>query len=207
MSQLAKHSSTCFLALLIAPAILAEDIAATPSDDSPAQLSVAPLDHIEYPDDRPEWVKQTTDFDADAHSIVVVSGPSDTPQQSEEELNLMARIAVSTYIARITDAAATDHDFYPISDYEINRDLVVRRYSGTLTKGDDTMYEDAVELVFTMGKRDEIKAAWANVAVRERLGALGVMIFGGLVMLICSSAVVGVVSRRVERRDAASLEA
>lgn len=205
MSQLIKHSSTCFLALMIAPAILADDATKTTTtdDESPAPLSVAPLDHIVYPSDRPEWVKKTTDFDAKSHKIVVVSGPSDTREKSLEELNLMARVAVSAYITRITDSGGYEQDFYSISDYEIDNDLVVRRYEGTLTQGDTTMYEDAIELVFTEAKRDEIKSAFANVAVRERLGALGVLLFGGLVMLMCSSAVVGVVSRRVERQDSA----
>jgi hypothetical protein len=204
MSQLIRNSSTCFLVLMITPAIYADDVSTTTAQESPAPLSVAPLDHVEYPKDRPEWIKKSTDFDTEAHAIVVVSGPSDSAEQSKEELNWMAREAVSAYVTRITDAAGND-EFYSISEDEIDRDLVVRRYSGKLTKGDDTMYEEAVELVFTEGKRDEIKAAWTNVAVRERLGALGLMVFGGLVMLMCSSAVVGVVSRRAEQQDAERL--
>jgi len=200
MNDLLKHSSTCLLALMIAPVIYADDAQSSSADESPAPLSVAPLDHVVYPSDRPKWVEKSTDFDTEAHSIVVVSGPSETRQESEEELMLMARAAVSTYITELTDSAGYD-EFYNVTDEEIERDLVVRRYTGTLTQGDSTRYEDAVELVFTETKRKEIKEAWANVAVRERLGALGLLVFGGLIMLMCSSAVVGVASRRVERQD------
>ena len=65
-----------------------------------------------------------------------------------------------------------------------------RHYSGEVNQGDMTKYEDAVELVFTEENRQEIEAAWRNVEVRARLGALGVLVFGGLVTLISSSALV-----------------
>ena len=112
----------------------------------------------------------------------------------------MRRAAVSTYVSQVSDSGG-HFEFYPISDEEIDAELVKRRYSGTVTQGDMKMYEDAVELRFAEDQRQEIQAAWKNVEVRDRLGALGVMVFGGLVMLICSSALVGVASRRVERRE------
>jgi hypothetical protein len=202
MSDLMRNSSTCLLVLMLTPALCADDVKPQSLEGSPTPLSVAPLDHVVYPKDRPGWVQESTNFDTDAHTIVVVSGPSDSPEKSLEELSLMQRAAVSTYISGITDSAG-QFDFYPITDKQIDRDLVVRRHSGEVTQGGMTKYEDAVELVFTEGKRAEIKESWTNVAVRERLGALGVTVFGGLVMLLCSSALTGVVSRRVERRDAA----
>jgi hypothetical protein len=158
------------------------------------------LDVIEYPQDRPAWVSQPLGIDQDSFSIVVVSGPCETRAESIEELRLMRRAAVSTYVSEVSESGG-QYDFYPISDEEIDAELVKRRYSGTVTQGDMTMYEDAVELRFADEQRQEIQAAWTNVEVRDRLGALGVLVFGGLVMLICSSALVGVVSRRVERRE------
>jgi hypothetical protein len=172
---------------------------ATEPKETPKQLSVAPLDHVDYPSDRPEWIKQSLGFDTDAVRIVVVSGPCETPEESMEELELMQRAAVSTYVSRFSES--NGHDFYPISDEEIEHGLAVRRYSGEVMQGDTIKYEDAVELCFTQEKRDEIAAAWTNVEVRERLGAVGVMTFFGLAMLICSSALIGVFSRRIERRD------
>jgi len=200
MSQLMRSSSTCLMLLMLAPAAYAENAAAQTPEQSPQPLSVAPLDFIEYPEDRPAWVGHPTDFEEDTHTIVVVSGPCETPEESIAELKLMQRAAVSTYISRITDSGG-EFDFYPISDESIDRQLVVRRYSGQVTQGDMTQYEDAVELAFTEEKRQEIKAAWNKLAVRDRLGALGVIVFGGLVVLLCSSALVGMASRRVERRE------
>lgn len=204
MSHLMKNSSTCLMLLMLAPSTYsvahADGPEAVDPQESPKQLSVAPLDHIDYPSNRPEWIKRSFGFDQDAVRIVVVSGPCDTAEESIEELKLMERAAVSTYVSRFSDASG-QYDFYPISDDEIERELAVRRYSGEVMQGDTIKYEDAVELCFTEEKRDEIAAAWTNVEVRDRLGALGVVTFAGLAMLICSSALISVVSRRVERRD------
>ena len=198
MSYMIRNSSTCLMLLFIVPAAYADS--AAPSDSDPKELSVAPLDHIEYPDDRPEWLNSSLGITKDTVRIVVVSGPCDSPEESLEELSLMQRAAVSTYISELTGSGA-QYDFYPISDEEIDHEMVLRRYEGKVTQGDTTKYEHAVELCFTDEKRQEIKSSWQNVEVRDRLGALGVMTFGGLMMLMCSSALLGVFSRRVERRD------
>jgi hypothetical protein len=183
---------------MLAPVVFADG--SQSPDESPAPLSVAPLDVIDYPQDRPSWVSQPLQIDKDSRSIVVVSGPCDTREESIEELRLMRRAAVSTYVSLVCESGG-QYDFYPISDEEIDAELVRRSYAGTVTQGDMKMYEDAVELRFTDDQRQEIEAAWKNVEVRDRLGTLGFLVFSGLVMLICSSALVGVASRRVERRE------
>jgi hypothetical protein len=198
MNGLIRNASTCLLFVFISPCLWADESKPTPPDSPPSPLSVAPLDHIEYPKDRPAWVSQSTDFAEDAHVIVVVSGPSETPEESLEELRLMQRAAVATYVSRFASGA---YDFYPISDEQIDRELVARRYAGEVTQGDMSKYEHAVELVFTEEKRQQIQAAWRNVEVRARLGVLGLLVLGGLVTLISSSAMVAVVGRRIERRD------
>ncbi len=200
MSEVIRNGSTCLILLMLAPIVFADGSQSNVPDESPAPLSVAPLDVINYPQDRPAWVSQSLGIDKDSISIVVVSGPCETRAESIEELQLMRRAAVSTYVSQVGESGG-QFDFYPISDEEIDAQLVKQRYSGTVTQGDMTMYEDAVELRFADDQRQEIQAAWKNVEVRARLGAVGVLVFGGLVMLICSSALVGVVSRRVERRE------
>lgn len=201
MSQLMKNSSTCLMLLVLAPATFADNATSQDPETAAAKpLSVAPLDYVEHPQDRPVWVSQPANFDQDTHFIVVVSGPSDTPEESIAELQLMQRAAVSTYVSQFTDSGG-QHDFYRITDRDIDNELVTRRYSGELKQGDMTKYEHAVELAFTEQKRQQIAAAWKAVEVRDRLGALGVIVFGGLAVLLCSSALVGTISRRVERRE------
>ena len=203
MNHLLRNSSTCLMLIALAPLAFANSDG---EEAEPKELSVAPLDHVEYPKSRPEWVDPSLGFEKDAVRIVVVSGPCDTPEESAEELKLMSRAAVSTYISRLAESGG-QYDFYDISDEEIEHELAVRRYSGTVMQGDSIKYEDALELCFTDEKRQEIAAAWQNVEVRDRLGAIGVMAFFGLVLLICSSAALGIVSRRIERRDRGQLAA
>ena len=200
MSEVIRNGSTCLILLMLGSVVFADESEPQSEEESAAPLSVAPLDVIDYPESRPSWVSQPLGFDKESLSIIVVSGPCETRDESIEELNMMRRAAVSTYIAHVSDSDG-QYDFFPISDEELDSDYVKRRYSGTVTQGDMTMYEDAVELRFTDDQRQQIQAAWGNVEVRDRLGALGLLLSGGLVMLICSSALVGVASRRVERRD------
>ncbi len=200
MSHLLRNGSACLMMLAMAPTALAEHTHLEGSTvDAPKELSVAPLDHIEYPPSRPEWVDHSVEIDEHTTRIVVVSGPSDSSEESQQELKLMQRAAVSTYLSRLSDEG--QYDFYPITDEEIERELVTRRYGGELLQGDTTRYEHAVELRFDEHKRAEIAAAWNNVEVRDRLGAVGVLVFLGTTFLICTSFVVGMFSRRVERRE------
>jgi hypothetical protein len=198
MNELMRNSSTCLLVLLLAPVILADDSAKPVTAEKSAELSIAPLDHVVYPDSRPGWVGRSVDLEGVADTIVVVSGPCESPEQSLEELQLMQRAAISTYIARLTETGT--FEFYPITNEEIERDLVVRSYSGEVLQGDETHYEHAVELMFTPEKRQQILTAWKQVEVRDRLAALGVVSGLGTVLLICSSVLVGVFSRRSERQ-------
>jgi len=199
MSSCMKRHSTWLLLLMVAPAAsiaLGDDSESSTVD--PAPLSVAPLDHVEYPEHRPSWVDRTVDFDNGTASIIVVSGPSDTAEESYNELLLMQRTAVEVYIAQVSQGELTGESF-PISDEEIESDLVVRRYEGEVFQGDATKYEHAVELHFDSDHHAAILEARNNLEVRDRLGALGVLTFGGLMTLICSSALLSVVIRRSSR--------
>jgi hypothetical protein len=205
MSQVIRNGSTCLVLLLLTPVVYADatrtDTSASPDHaDLPKELSVAPLDHIEYPDDRPEWISRAPTFDEDSFSIVVVSGPCETPEESLQELKLMQRAAVSTFVTRIAKSDGC-FDFYPISDEVIDRELVTNRHAGQVTQGDMTKYEHAVEIRIPDARRQQIVNAWKNIEVRDRLGALGVVTFCGLVMLICSSALISTFGRRFERRE------
>ena len=170
------------------------------AEDSPQQLSVAPMDHIVYPEDRPAWVSDPLKQQGGEATFVVVSGPCDSPEESLRELNLMRRAALSTYVSRITSSFEAI-EFYDISDERIDRDFVKRRYSGEITVGGTSQYEDAVEIRVTEFERKLILDAWQNLEVYRRLEVLGVTMLGGLAVLVVSSTAIGVVARRQDRKQ------
>lgn len=216
MSGSMKQSSYWLILLVLSPSstMLADNLVGlasskvfaeqTADNHSATPLSVAPLDHVEYPSDRPAWVDQTIDIDqlidADDRTatVVVVSGPSDTMGQSLEELLVMQRAAVNAVIAQVTGHQDADSVFV-ISDEEIDRDLVTRRYDGEVLQGDTPRYEHAVELQFSPKLRRAMIAAKDNIEVRHRLNAIGVMTLGGFLTLIGSSALIGFTLRRNSR--------
>ncbi len=200
MSVTMTKSSTCLLLLTLVPASYAAAATIQSKDAAPKELSVAPLDHVEYPESRPDWVANPSESDDDGFRTVIVSGPCDTVEESLEELRLMQRAAVSTLVTRIAQSDGR-FDFYWPSDEEIERDLVSRQYQGEVTQGDQIRFEHAVEIEFSEAEQAEVRQAWQNLEVRDRLGALGVVTFTGLVLLVCGSGFTGLVSRRAQRRS------
>ena len=200
MSHTVKKTSSCMMLLFLAPVALADtEQGKAGKDESPQQLSVAPLDHVEYPEARPDWINQETDVSEEEARFVVLSGPCDTPEESLEELAIMQRAALATFIVGVTDSGGVS-DFYPLSDGRIEG-YVHRSYEGEVTSGDVIRYEHAVEMVIDDKERKRMEQAWQNVEVRDRLGALGVMIVGGLAVLMSSSAVLGMTTRRITSRE------
>ena len=132
--------------------------------------------------------------------MVVVSGPCETVEESEDELRVMQRAAASTLVTEIANSNGR-FDFYSPSDEQIERDLVKRRYAGEVMQGDQTRYEHAVEIEFSEANQQQVRQAWRAVEVRDRLGEVGVLTFSGLTLLVCASAVTGWVSRRAQRRE------
>ena len=163
------------------------------------ELSVAPLDHIVYPKDRPTWISDPVKQEGNETTFVVVSGPSDTRDQSLQDLKLMRRAALSNYIGNVTGTFGST-DFYKISDQRIDRDLSGRRYSGELTVGGTTQYEDAVEIRVAESERKLMLDASKNIEVSQRLATLGVATLGGFITLVVSSTAIGIAVRRRERK-------
>lgn len=189
--------------LLAVSTAWAEQAAETPADSRVKELSVAPLDHIVYPESRPDWLSDPPVSDSDVYRMVVVSGPRDTVEESEDELRVMQRAAVSTLVTQITGSDGR-FDFYSPSDQQIERHLVKRRYAGEVTQGDQTRFEHAVEIEFSETDQRQVREAWRAVEVRDRLGVVGLFTFSGLTLLVCGSAVTGLVSRRAQRRAASA---
>ena len=198
MSRMMRIASAGLL--LVASTAWADQSAETPADNQFKELSVAPLDHIEYPESRPEWLADPPVTEGDVFRVVVVSGPCETVEESEDELRVMQRAAASTLVTEIANSNGR-FDFYSPSDEQIERDLVKRRYAGEVMQGDQTRYEHAVEIEFSEANQQQVRQAWRAVEVRDRLGEVGVLTFSGLTLLVCASAVTGWVSRRAQRRE------
>jgi hypothetical protein len=197
-----RTGSACLVLLALShPAARAADgSAAGRSEAEAAPLSAAPLDQIEYPEDRPEWIDAATNLNELPHTWTVVSGPSETAEQSLNELKLLQRASVEIYLKTLPGAEGR-FDFFPLSDEWINDRLVVREYDGLVIQEGLTMHENAVELRIDSEARREMLTALKNDAVRHRLGALGVVVVTGLLGLIGSATLVGSVSRRVSRAE------
>lgn len=165
-----------------------------------AELSVPPLDHVEYPMSRPAWCDQKPNFTQRDHTIVVVAGPCDSPMQCEDELQWMQRAAVVTYANGLVESDS-GIDFSAYSDQDIDDHLVSRRYEGSVTKGGETKYEKVVQLEMTPEIQSEIRQASRGIEVGRRLGFLAVVGLLGTVLLACSSGLLGLASRRVSKRE------
>lgn len=171
------------------------------TDASP--LSVMPTDHIEYPDDRPSWItKRATELRVDypdEKTIIIVTALHESPEASADDMKIRRKAALREFASRLTDGES-EGDFFFIDDEEID-ELVNHKYTGTAIKGGEQVHERAIEVVVSKKKRREMDEAWNNAKVQGRLEqVLGLVVFG-FVALLGSSAVVGTISRRVERKD------
>ena len=193
MSALIHSGSICLIVFSFSAYALADD-------ESPMELSVAPLDYVQYPSTRPDWVSEADDTESRIHTVVVVTRPCDSYEECGAELNLFRKAAIRNYIRALCKSDIID--FYPIEDQWIEKHLVIDEYEGEVTVGDDKLFEQAIRMEFTPRVRDEIQLAWKNVQVGERLGGLGFLVAIGSVGLFCSSVLLGTFSRRFERRAA-----
>ena len=209
MNTMIRNSSTCLLMLLLVPPAIADSVSDQESIDKEkvgetVELSVPPLDHVAYPEDRPVWVTEADNGKPytviDGNKIVVVSQLCDTEKQCEELLMISTRVAADQYVIDLVDFVA-DGTFYEFSDDEIV-DLITRQYDGTAKQGDMDMYERALELTFTPEKQREIRAASKNIEVDRRLHRMGGFFLGGLVMLFGGSAAIGTIGRLRGRKTA-----
>lgn len=198
--QTGSACSACLILLVLAQATTAADNPAGSADDEAKPLSVAPLDHVDYPENRPEWITAPPELKVVPHSWVVVSRPCETKDECDKDLTLMVRASVETYIKSLPDADG-EFEFFTLSDEWINDRLIGRKYDGEVTQEGLTRYERAVEVTFDQSARDEVLRSLKNVQVQDRLGALGVLVVTGLLGLIFSSTLLGFASRRVERNE------
>jgi hypothetical protein len=176
---------------------------ATPTDrDADATgrpLSVPPLDHAEYPEERPEWIDQTPDLDAEVVIWPVKSLLQPTPRAAEESLQLQVRGAVAAYAEHVLgEQRAEAMDFLPGFDGNLDELPAEDYYAGTATVGEEMVYEAAARLRFDEEHRQRLRTAWKEHEVATRLWTLGVAGGGGLCLLLAGTGL----TRRFARRHA-----
>lgn len=158
-----------------------------------AELSVPPMDHVEYPEDRPDWVSEAPDLSSKVHTWAVTSAGCETVEQCEEELDVLVRAAVALYI-RETTGWICDDSF--LDDTWIETELIGARYGGTLVRGDTQLHELAVQLRFDSAARQRIADASQASVLGERLRAVAGLFTLGLIGLCCTGGLLSVFSRR-----------
>lgn len=172
--------------------------AETENQDQPSELSVPPLDHKIYPDDRPSWISEDPQLDGQRHRWPVVSVPSLTPEASRESLQMRIQLAVEAYVNQWAGSEQAG-EAIRFDEAYIDAHLVnpSRHYSGVVTTSNGEMYEDATELVFDADFRDEVDRQWREHEVAERLAGLGLLGAGGVVLLMGLTSVLKFVNRVV----------
>lgn len=176
------------------------------SEDTSATLSVAPLDHVHYPADRPGWIDDEPVIDDESASIVAYSGVHDSVEAASDMLEVMTTAAVETIVRQRIDSRPNrlDPDDIRLDPKWIQDRLVVRRYNGLVTIGGEAKHESAVLLRLDGDENEVIDLAIRNATVAERLAVLGVFGVGGLVSLLTGSIVFNGVSRHQSRRKRAA---
>lgn len=171
-----------------------------------AELSVAPLSHLIYPDDRPGWIDEPITNDGEDFSLVVVSGPSASVEEADELIGVYARGAVQSYVDELVSGQewATEPEMIPLDIDWIRDELVVRRYEGTVQVGEETQFEKAVLIRIEPDDKRVVETAIADVKLKERLAATGIVILGGFALLVGGSIVLGGLASRQKQPTAAA---
>ncbi|MFG0253700.1 MAG: hypothetical protein ACF787_01165 [Rhodopirellula sp. JB053] len=197
--------SAVLLASLNVCSATADDSDEKEQTNEPVALSVAPLDHVEYPLDRPQWIEEgRTPLDSDDSDEVVIaitSGPAPTPEAAVEMMEVMALGAVENYVdqrLQETNSDVSSSDVAIDLDWVLN-ELVSRRYDGTVKTGDMVQYESACLLRMDGSHQEMLNRLVQNHELQGRLAAVGVLGVLCLVGLLSGSIFFGWLSSRQQR--------
>lgn len=221
-SQIFPAIAVLALALLVSSNAGADEL--EPVADDAAELSIAPLDHVEYPSDRPRWIeespqanssplsskqsKSTESKSDDVISIVVVSPPQPTPEAAAEMMEVMAKGAVENYIDQQAAALPESIDTKKIvveMDW-IRNELITRRYDGEVQSGDQTEYESACLMQLKDQHQVVLQKLIQNHHLMHRLGVVGILALGGFLALVGGSILFGGLASRQQRRSSPASE-
>lgn len=168
------------------------------SGDSPVELSVGPLSLVEYPADRPDWI----DAGDSEHRFVVTSGICDDADVATAKRDLLIAATVRSYARGVVNVMPGEFD--PLKMDENGKpqlaSYIKRQYSGSVQQGDSTMYESVSEISFDSEAREQFQSAAEQVEVGHRLAAMGVCLVGGFGLLVTTSGVLNLASRRKRKR-------
>ncbi|WP_037251749.1 hypothetical protein [Rhodopirellula europaea] len=176
-----------------------------PKENDTAELSVAPLSHLIYPDDRPGWIDEPIANDGKDYSLVVTSGPSSSIEEADELIGVYARGAVQSYVDELVSEQewATEPEMIPLDINWIRDELVVRRYEGVVQVGDEQQFEKAILIRIEPDDKKVFETAIADMKLKERLAATGIVILGGFSLLVGGSIVLGGLASRQKQPTAA----
>lgn len=196
---------TMFSLSLGAGLTVADDAKEETSDSAPVALSVPPLDHLDYPLDRPTWIDEgrspMDSVDGEDVVIAITSGPAPSPETAEEMMEVMALGAVENYVDQKLQELPEHVGSEDIGiDIDWVRDeLISRRYDGTVKTGDSVQYESACLLRIEKSHQEVLNRLVQNHQLQHRLAAVGVL--GGLCLagLLGGSILFGWLSSRQQR--------
>lgn len=152
-------------------------------------LSVPPLDHVVYPESRPDWI----DAKPSGRRIVVQTGPCENADQADEKFQSLLPVATRSLAMSQVDILPPDFD--PIQDDDL-ANYVTRRYTGEVLVGDLPMAEFAAEVTIDDDDVATFRRRGETLEVGSRIAAIGVCLAGGLVILMTTGGVLGVAARR-----------
>ena len=160
----------------------------------PPTLSVAPIDHLTYPPERPAWVDVENDLEGKTHRWIVRTPPCDSREECDDRLAIALWAEMENYTAQLVGTTDVD-GLLSIEDEEVLKQLVARRYDGTLSQGNLPAFESVLELQIGPEFQAGLQRAWQNREVRQRLGAVGVLVTGGWLALMTVAGITAGVSR------------
>ena len=176
-------------------AIAASD-AATGADE-PRKLSVPPLGHAQYPEDRPSWVDEAPELEGEMAVWPVKSLLLPSAEEARESVLVQVEGAVAAYAEQVLGeekaGLLTHHDLEHIVIDSLPAEDV---YTGTAKLGDATVYEHAVRLRFDEAYRRRLAANWQEQEVTQRLRLVGVAGGVGLCLLLAGTGL----TRRIARK-------
>lgn len=174
----------------------------TAAAEEPSTLSVAPLDHVDYPLDRPPWIDDTGDAIAGTGDedvlIAVTSGPAPSPESAREIMEVMAQGAVENYVEQLAQqySEPIDANEIQVDKDWIGTDLISRQYEGTMETGEMVQYESACLLRIGTSEQQTLEQLIQNHRLKHRLAAVGAFAGMGLIVLLSGSIVFGWASSR-----------
>lgn len=175
--------------------------------DSPSKLSVAPLDHVDYPLDRPTWIEEhrvpVTPQNGEDLLISVSSGPAASPEIAAEMMEVMARGAVENYLEQMAQDGAepVPVDRIEVASNWLREELISRRYDGSVGSSDEVRYESACLLRISGEEQQKLADSIQNYRLQGRLSNLGVIAVLGFAGLLSGAVGLGWLASRQQPQN------